>query len=379
MKPIKSSLKIVLTGGGTGGHIYPAIAIGKGIGEKIPNASFHYIGTSSGLEAQLVPREGWPFYPVAAAGLERRLSWRSLLALLTTAKGYFQARKHLKRIRPRVVIGTGGYVCGPVVLAAARLGIPTLIHEQNAYPGLTNRLLSRVANLVCITFAQGGKYFPPDTKLAVTGLPVRKQILETTRTEGLEMLNLPEGFYVLIVGGSQGARSLNKEMIKVYQAMKDNGKINWLHITGKAAYDEYLEELAQAGIDLSLHGNIRIIPYMYQMEGALGIADLVIGRAGAGFLAEITAKGIPSILIPYPFAAENHQEFNARALEDQGAALVITEETLLEKGLVEPIQELLENRKKLGELAQNAKEMGQVQALEKIVDHVLNLAETRIN
>lgn len=375
MRGRQRNLTIVLTGGGTGGHIYPAVAIGRRLREKAPQSKIHYIGTSHGLEKDLVPKEGWPFHTVQAAGLARKVSLSTAMSLIKTGKGYFQARSKLKKIKPDIVLGTGGYVCGPVVLAGAHLGIPTIIHEQNAFPGLTNRWLARVADRVCITFPQSAKYFPPGSRIVPTGLPIRQQIITTTREEGLKGLGLKEGFRVLVVGGSQGARSINQAMLQVYDRLKDRRDINWLHITGPTSYEEYLQELAEQGIDLADYGNITIMPYVYQMEQALSVADLVIGRAGASFLAEIMAKGLPAILIPYPYASENHQEFNARALADSGGAVLIKEEKLSGQSLAEHILELSGNREKLLSMAKGSKELGKPDAVDRIIEQIFALTD----
>lgn len=371
----QTGLTIVLTGGGTGGHIYPAISIGRRLLEVAPEVRIHYIGTSHGLEKDLVPKEGWPFHTVEAAGLARKISLGTAMSLIKTGKGYFQARLQLKKIKPDLVLGTGGYVCGPVVLAGAHLGIPTIIHEQNAYPGLTNRWLAKVADRVCITFPQSAKYFPAGSRIVPTGLPIRRQIISTTREEGLQGLELEEGFRVLVVGGSQGARSINQAMLQVYDMLKDRRDINWLHITGQGSYDGYLKELADRGIDIAYYGNITIMPYVYQMEQALSVADLVIGRAGASFLAEIMAKGLPAILIPYPHASENHQEFNARALVDSGGAVLIKEDKLSGQGLAEQILELVDRPEKLFSMAQGSKELGKPDAVDRIIEQIFALTD----
>ncbi len=363
-------LTVVLTGGGTGGHIYPAISIGRAIKGCYPDSAIVYFGTDQGLEAKLIKEEKWPFYTVAAAGLKRKITFKAVESLLISAKGYFQALKQLKQIQPTLVIGTGGYVCGPVVLAAACLKIPTIIHEQNAYPGLTNRLLSRVVDQVLVTFPQSESYFSKRAAVIHTGLPIRETIVQTDRKKGLELLNLKDGFRVLVVGGSQGAKSINESMLEIYRDKKEYKNFQWLHIVGSGSYHSYQEKLKQVGIDLATFGNIRIVPYIFQMEAALSVADLVIGRAGASFLAEIMAKGLPSILVPYPHAAENHQEFNARALQDGNAAIIFKDEELSGEKLFSTVQQLSESPQKLQEMAANAKKMGRTDALKVILAQV---------
>ncbi|HHX51216.1 MAG TPA: undecaprenyldiphospho-muramoylpentapeptide beta-N-acetylglucosaminyltransferase [Clostridia bacterium] len=358
-------MHIVMTGGGTGGHIYPALSIAQSLEEHLPTVKIQYVGTARGLEAQLVPREGYDFHCIRAAGLERRLSWKGVAALMETALGFFQARRLLQRIRPCLVIGTGGYVCGPVVLAAARLGIPTMIHEQNAFPGLTNRLLARVADKVCVTFTESITHFPPGAHTVHTGLPIRREILTTSREVGFKELNLKSSdFHILVVGGSRGAQSLNRSLAHVYGQLGKMKGLHWIHVTGKNGYNECKRELAEAGIDLGKNGNITLVPYLHAMENALAVSDLVIGRAGASFLAEILARGIPSILVPYPLASENHQEYNARAVAGQGAAIMVLEKDLTGEILVKLVTELLKDRERLRAMSASALGMGRPDAVE---------------
>ncbi|MDH7478808.1 MAG: UDP-N-acetylglucosamine--N-acetylmuramyl-(pentapeptide) pyrophosphoryl-undecaprenol N-acetylglucosamine transferase, partial [Syntrophomonadaceae bacterium] len=207
-------MRVVLAGGGTGGHLYPALAIARGIKQQNPAAEILFIGTSRGLEAQVVPREGFPFIPITVQGLERRFSWRTVVTLAKTLKGLKESWTILRRFSPDLVIGTGGYVCGPVLYVAHRLGIPTVIHEQNAFPGLTNRWLSRYVDLVLLTFEESKAYFPGARKIVTTGLPVRPAILTAERSRAARRWCLdPSKTTLLAVGGSQGARSINRAML----------------------------------------------------------------------------------------------------------------------------------------------------------------------
>jgi UDP-N-acetylglucosamine--N-acetylmuramyl-(pentapeptide) pyrophosphoryl-undecaprenol N-acetylglucosamine transferase len=362
-------LRIVVAGGGTGGHIYPALAIARGLKERHPEAEILYVGNNQGMEADIVPKEGLPFKGLPGAGLQRKLSARNLMVLWRTGRGFWQAVRTLKSWKPDVVIGTGGYVCGPVVLAAALSRIPTLIHEQNALPGVTNRILSRFVDRVAVTFKESVKYFPRSHKVILTGLPVRPEILRATRAEGLQKLGIDAGrFLLLSFGGSRGARTINKAMTYVIKQFGGDPRLNILHVTGSAGYEEFLAGCAAEGIDLAKYGNVTIKSYLYSMQDALAAADLVISRAGAATCAEITALGIPSILVPYPFAAENHQEHNARALEREGAALVFLEHNLSGDLLCSKVAGLLENRDKLSAMAEASRKLGKTRALEAIID-----------
>jgi UDP-N-acetylglucosamine--N-acetylmuramyl-(pentapeptide) pyrophosphoryl-undecaprenol N-acetylglucosamine transferase len=369
----KGTIRVLLTGGGTGGHIYPALAIGKGIEEKIAS-EFLYVGTKKGLEADLATKAGYPFKTVTAEGLTRRISWPAIRAGLKSVKGSFEAWRIINKFKPDVVIGTGGYVCGPVVLAASLMGIPTLIHEQNAYPGITNKILARYVNMVCLTFPESKKYFKTKSPLIHTGLPVRKEILSASREEGLAYFKIPtNATTILVVGGSLGAQGLNAAVAGIYSFIIKHPEYQLIHVTGKLGYDNHLEMIKKQGIDLDNVGNIIIKPYIYEMDKALAAADLVIGRAGASFLAEIMAKGLPSILVPYPYASENHQEYNARSLEKENAALVILEKDLSSELLLNHLEKLLRDKRELIRMAEASSLLGRPEALQKIVAEVMKL------
>ncbi|MDD4237405.1 MAG: undecaprenyldiphospho-muramoylpentapeptide beta-N-acetylglucosaminyltransferase [Desulfotomaculaceae bacterium] len=367
-------MRIVVAGGGTGGHIYPALAIVQGLKERHPEAEILYVGNSQGMEADIVPKEGLPFKGLAGAGLERKLSMRNIVVLWQTGLGFWQASRTLLNWKPDVVIGTGGYVCGPVVLAAALSRIPTLIHEQNALPGVTNRILARFVDRIAVTFKESVRYFPRPHKVILTGLPVRPEILRATRLEGLKKLGIgADRFLLLSFGGSRGARTINKAMVDVIKQFGGDPRLNIFHVTGSVGHEEFLEDCAAAGIDLAKTGNVTIVSYLYSMQDALAAAGLVISRAGAATCAEITALGIPSILVPYPFAAENHQEHNARALEKEGAALMFMDSKFNGALLCSRLDGLLKDRGKLAVMAEASRTMGKTHALEDIIDCVEEL------
>lgn len=369
-------MRFVVTGGGTGGHIYPALAIVRGLKDRYPGAEILYIGNTNGMEADIVPKEGISFKGIAAAGLERKISPRNLLVLWKAGRGFWHAQGIIRRYRPDAVIGTGGYVCGPVVLAAALSGIPTLIHEQNAFPGITNRILARFVDKVAVTFADSEKYFPRRDKIRLTGLPVRPEILSSDRIGGQEKLGLDGDRFVLFsFGGSRGARTINLAMMAVIKMFAGEPRLNILHVTGKSGQGEFIEACEAASIDVDKIGNVTIMSYIYNMQDALAAADLVISRAGAATLAELTVLGIPAILIPYPYASENHQEFNARALEKEGAALVIPDHKLNGETLCDIVLELLNDRGRLSAMAAASKKMAKRYALEDIIECVNDLIE----
>lgn len=362
-------VRFIVTGGGTGGHIYPALAIAQGLREKYPRAKILYVGKEGGLEADLVPKAGFPFRSIRVQGLQRRLSLANLRALGQAGAAFWQARRILADFQPLVVIGTGGYVCGPVMLAAVSLKIPTLLHEQNALPGITTRLLARLVKRVAVTFADSARFLPRRAHLRVTGLPVRSEFLTVRREESRQALGLPEeGFFILSFGGSQGARTLNRAMGEVMERFRHRKDVHFLHVTGPGQYEEF-----KKGFSIPENGNTTIKPYLDEMPLALAAADLVVCRAGAATLAEITVSGAPAILVPYPYATGNHQEFNARALEKEGAALVIKDEQLKGEILANQIEKLLADPGRLAAMARTSKRLGRPRALADILECVEEL------
>lgn len=359
-------MKFIVTGGGTGGHIYPALAIAKGLQERY-KAEVIYFGGTRGLEAEIVPREGLPFRSIELSGLKRSISYANILAFWEALKGFRKARRLIKDFAPAAVIGTGGYVCGPVVLAAALSGFPTMIHEQNAFPGVTNRILSRFADCIALTFEDAKNFFPAKAKLRLTGLPVREEILKRNKAEGRLKLGLSqEGILVLSFGGSQGARSINNSMLQVIKRFSGREGIQFLHVTGLNNYQEFIEQLNSMKVPLS--GNITITSYMHDMPSAYAAADLVVSRAGAATLAEITAQGLPSILVPYPYATENHQEYNALALKRAAAAVLIKDKDLSGDLLSSKLEGLTKDTDLLAGMAKASKDFGKPGALSDILD-----------
>lgn len=367
-------MRVLLAGGGTGGHIYPALAIARALQDR-GVSDILYVGTKEGLEARLVPAAGIPFASITARKLSRGQKGQLLRASAAMAIGLGQAWRLLRRFRPQVVVGTGGYVCAPVVLAASLSGVPTLLHEQNAFPGLANRLLASFASVVCTTFPEAAVRFPPGTRVCQTGLPVREEVLTATREAAAAKLGLdPHKKTILAVGGSLGARRINEAMLAIHRRWQGEKVVQVIHVTGEAEYAGFLQRLRAEGIDPVRTGNITIVPYLHELPQALAVADLVIARAGATFLAELTARGVAAVLIPYPYAAENHQEYNARALLQAGACELILDRELTAPRLLETVEALLRDDARREELARRAKALGQPDALEKILAAICNLA-----
>lgn len=363
-------MKVIISGGGTGGHIYPAIAIANKIRDKNPNAQILFIGTEKGLESDIVPKAGYDIETITVSHLRRKLSFHNVKSGGMLLKGLWQARSIIKSFKPDIVIGTGGFVCGPVVFMAAQMGIKTMIHEQNVFPGITNKILSKFVDTIAISFEEASKYFKHKNKLIVTGNPIRQEFFSISNEEAIDKYKPElEKPLVLIVGGSGGSTSLNKsvtDMMIKYPAID----FEILLVTGKRHYQEVTNSISKHMNLLKKH---KIVAYMDDMPYALKACDLIICSAGAITITEINAVGKPSILIPKAYTAENHQEYNARALEKRGAAVVIKENELNPEQLYSSIQEILTNRETLKSMEKASKDASKKQASDLIYLEVLKL------
>lgn len=367
-------MRIIVSGGGTGGHIYPALTIVRAIQKKIPDAEFLYVGTKDGLEADIVPKEGIPFETVNIRGFKRSLTPENLVRGAQAFGGVVKAMGIVRRFKPDVAVGTGGYVCGPILLASSLMRIPTLIQEQNVMPGVTNRLLARFVSCIAMGTKEAAEHFPKG-KRVFTGNPIREEVMRARSEDGKEMFGLdPKAKTVLVSGGSRGARSINRAMVGVLAHYAGRDGVQILHVTGKAGYDETMQSLKEAGVDLDAAGNLFVEPYLYNMPQALACADVAVFRAGAIGIAELTARGVPSILVPYPFAAANHQEMNARAIATAGAARMILDRELTAERLLSVLAELLSEDAKLKRMAKAAKKLGRPKAADEIASRVIRLA-----
>ena len=363
-------MKIIVSGGGTGGHIYPALTLIDAIKSKRPDAEFLYVGTQKGLEADIVPKAGINFTALnLEGGLERRFTLENFSRAANAIWSIKHASDIVKNFKPNVVVGTGGYVCGPILLAASLMKVPTLIQEQNAVAGVTNKILSKFVNKIAVGTRDALKNFPAD-KTVYTGNPIRAQVIDAKKSDGLREFGFTDDLpIVLISGGSRGARSINNAMIDVLKSAAQKNSAQFLHVTGKGEFDAVTEKLS----DVLDAPNIKVVPYLYNMPTAMAMTDLAIFRAGATGLAELTARGIPSILIPYPFAAENHQEFNARSLVEAGAARMILNKDLTAEILSATIDELLTKPDTLQKMSAASLSLGKPQAADEIANLILGL------
>jgi len=348
-------LRVVLAGGGTGGHLYPALAVAERV--RVEGGAVLFVGTRRGLGARVVPEHGYPIAFVRARGLTGGLGG-AFLALYHTAVGLVQSVVLLAEEKPDLVIGSGGYVCVPVVLAASLLRIPAILLEQNAIPGKATRLLSRVARKVCVSLPDCRQGLPPG-RVVVTGNPVRQEILSRDRGSARQGLGLPEGrTCILVSGASQGAASLNRAVLKALPVWRAQ---EWtvLHLAGPA----HLEQVrAQArGLVSGSTLDYRVIGYQEDMAELYAAADVVVCRAGATTLAEVTARGLPAVLVPYPHAAERHQDHNAAVLEGHGAAWVLADE-MVEEHLAQRVLDLVGAPQVLEQMARASRKLGRADA-----------------
>lgn len=361
-------MKILLAGGGTAGHINPALAIAGFIKSKRPDTEFLFIGNKGGMEQRLVPQAGFPIKSITISGFKRSFSPKSMIENVKTVTRTFtsshEAKKIIAEFKPDICIGTGGYVSGPVVRTAAKMGIPCIIHEQNAYPGVTNKMLSKSVKKVMLAVPDAKKYFEK-SDIVITGNPVRGEILTADKAEARKQLGLDERPVVLSFGGSLGARKVNEAVADLIARSGKDGKYQHIHAYG--SYGEWFPSLVkEKGTLISVCDNLDVRPYIDNMPVCMAAADLVICRAGAITLSEIQAMGKPAILIPSPNVAENHQYHNAMALVNAGAAEIIEETELTGELLMKKADAMLLNPEKLNKISENSRKIAITDANERI-------------
>ena len=359
-----ATLRLVIAAGGTGGHLYPGIAVAKRFVARCPGTDVLFVGHPGGLEERLLPREGFNFYPVTVRALQGRSRLAQARALGALGLGTLQALRLLWRVRPHLVIGAGGYVMGPVVLAATLLRLPRVIMEQNLVPGLTVRSLARYAQRVFTSFAESAAYLP-GRPVEYTGTPVREEICQVSTTASTRV---DRGLHLLVFGGSQGAHRINQAMMQAAPMLAAHQpRLCLVHQTGEADGAEVAQAYAQAGLQAEVQ------PFLHDMADRYRWADLVLCRSGASTLAELTTCGRPAILVPYPYAADDHQRHNAMALQRQGAAQVILDADLTGARLYEVLEPLLCQPELLSQQAAQSRRLGRPQAADAIVTTCLDL------
>ena len=365
-------MKIMIAGGGTGGHVYPGIAVAEELMRLRPRSEVVFVGGRRGLEAQAVPESGFKIRFILTRGFPRRAWWRWPGALLANVVGLFQALWVVADEQPDAVLGTGGYVSGPVAAAAWMLGRPLLLQEQNSIPGLANRWLARVADEVHLSFTEARAYFSRKDNLKVTGNPVRAHILGGDRGQALKTFDLAEGKpTIFIFGGSRGAHRINEAAIDAMRRLKGRVDIQFILQTGR-------DDLEWAKTIVGAEQlPARVLPFLRDIHLAYAVADLVVCRSGAMTLAEIAACGTPAILVPYPHAAHNHQEVNAQNLVERGAATLVLDRELTGERLAKEIAHLVADRQTLRRMSANARTFARLDAAERIVRSLERWAQGR--
>ncbi len=368
-------MKILIAAGGTGGHIYPGLAIAEKIKKEQAEAEIIFIGSLVGMEKNIIPEHGYPIDYIRVRGFEKSLSLETLAAVKGLFDGMRDAKKIIAKYQPDLVVGTGGFTAGPLLLQASRKGIPTLIHEQNAFPGKTNRMLGKKVDRIAISFKEAAAYFPKE-KTVLCGNPVGQAYFVNEREARRKKLELSDqDKMILIMGGSQGAGSINQAAIALMLYFQDDPNLSIFHLTGRNQYDQIKKEAEERGLDKN--PKIMIQAYHQHLYELLGAADLVIARSGAMSVAEIAAVGVPSILVPYPMAAGNHQEFNARVLTDAGGGILIKDAQLNGTRLCKEVKGLLEDQDRRQEMTMITKKVGIDNASQRIYDDLLKLMENR--
>ena len=350
-------MRVIIAAAGTAGHINPGLAIANKIKEKQKDSKIIFIWTTRGLENDLVPRAGYELKTINAYGLSKKISVQTLKNNIKTLKGFGEARKIVKEFKPDIVIGTGGYICGAVITAAKKYKIPTLLHESNAFPGKAIKFLSKKADTILVSFKDAIPRIKHAKNVVFTGTPVKIKKIDYTIEEKkkiLEQFNLnmlrP---IVLVFGGSQGAQKINETIVDIIKN-KLNKEYQIIWATGPKQYDIIKEELENSGININYIENIKIVPYIYNMEEIMNVVDLIVARSGAMTITEISNLGKPSILIPLPNVSNNHQLYNANVLENLKAARIILNNELTGSILNNEINNIILDKKELGEMGKNA-------------------------
>lgn len=363
------SVRVIISGGGTGGHIFPAISIANELKSRISDIDILFVGAKGRMEMEKVPKAGYPIKGLSINGFQR--NWRDTRNLSFPFKLLFSLLKSffiVRKFKPSVVVGTGGYASGPLLFVASKLSIPALIQEQNSYPGITNKLLSKSVQKICVAYENMQRFFPAD-KLLLLGNPIRKDLIdcETKKAEGIKRFSLDENKpIVLVIGGSLGARTINESIAALLDEL-DTNDIQLIWQTG-ISFEKQAINLIEGKT------NIQASAFIYEMDLAYSVADIIISRAGASTISELCLIGKPAILIPSPNVAEDHQTKNAMALVDKNAAIMIKDKSAkIELG--EAVNELLNDNKKQEELSMNIKKLAIPDSSKLIVDEVLKLID----
>ena len=365
-------MKAIIAGGGTGGHLFPAMALAEELKSRHPELSLLFVGAEGGIEASLLAVKGWDFEKIKASGLQGKRLLQRLRGLALILSGLNRSRSILRRFRPDIVVGFGGYASASMVLAGVLARVPTVIHEQNAFPGLANRCLGRIVDLVAVAF-EGASDFFPKSKVRVTGNPVRSELFGAKRAEARARFGLdPHRLTLLVFGGSQGAHRLNRALLGALPLLEpERGQIQFIHATGPG-------DLAAIRQGYIAGGHRAVVePFFWEMAVAYAAADLCLCRAGAGTVAELCALGKPSILVPFPFATNDHQRWNAEALVACGGARMVEDSRLDGAAVAEIVRAFLRDREGLDAMANRAKALARPDAAARLADLVAQSVHLR--
>lgn len=371
-------MRAIIAAAGTGGHINPGIAIANKIKQEQKDSKIIFIGTARGLENDLVPRAGYELKTIEAYGLSKKITIENIKKMWKTIKGYGEAKKIIEEFKPDIVIGTGGYICGATISAAHSLKIPTLLHESNAFPGKAVKMLAKKTDTILVSFEDAKERIKKAKNIVYTGTPVKIRKKEYTIQEktkiiqsfGLEMTKP----IALIFGGSQGAQKINEAILGIMEN-KLNKKYQILWATGPKQYDIIKEKLEDKNINIKYLENIKIVPYIYNMEEAMNVADVIVARSGAMTITEISNLGKPSILIPLPNVSGDHQYYNARVLENIGAAKIIKNDDLQAVNLNNTIEKIVLEKQKMEQMGKNALKVSTNNVEEKIYKEIIKLVK----
>ena len=372
---MKKEYRIIVSGGGTGGHIFPALSIADAIKRKHPTAKILFVGADNRMEMQRVPDAGYEIVGLPIAGFDRKNLLKNIKVLWLILKSQRMAKKIIKDFAPQVAVGVGGYASGPTLKMAASMNIPTLIQEQNSYAGVTNKILAKKAKVICVAYDGMERFFPHE-KIKLTGNPVRKSLIDmrSNRSEALKRMGLEEGKKcVLIVGGSLGARSINESIMAQIELIRANSDIQFVWQTGKLYFEEMKQRVDAAGKP----DNLTVTDFVSNMADALSAANLVVSRAGAGSISEFALLGKAVILVPSPNVSEDHQTKNAMALVEKDAAIYVADAKAKEE-LVAKAIETVNDDTKIASLEENIEKMGRPNAAEEIAEEVMMLADAYI-
>ena len=373
-------MRVIIAAAGTGGHINPGLAIANKIKEENKDSKIIFIGTTRGLENDLVPRAGYELKTIDAYGLSKEISIENLKKMLKTFKGLGEAKKIIKEFKPDIVIGTGGYICGATITEAHKLKIPTLLHESNAFPGKAVKMLAPKTDTILVSFKDAIPRIPKAKKIVYTGTPVKIRKKEYTKDEKekiIKELKLnPEKPIILIFGGSQGAQKINEAILGII-SNKLNKEYQLLWATGPKQYDIIKEKLEDRNINMDYIENTKIVPYIYNMEEVMNISDLIVSRSGAMTITEISNLGKPSILIPLPNVSGDHQTYNAKVLENEKAAIIIPDNELEAINLNKQIEEIVFDPKRVEEMGKNAHKVSTENVEEKIYKEIKKLLDEK--